>query len=310
MGTSSSLFNSILTTVNGTNTTGLLSSALQSALTAILATVGAANDDIADYPNPFFGYNDATNSYTASDQLTLVDGGEDGQNVPLNPLIQPLRHVDVIFAIDSSADTNTSYPTSDSAANWPDGVSLVSTYRRSLATIQNGTAFPAVPGMNTFMNLGLQNRPTFFGCDASNLTGPAPLIVYLPNAPYVYTSNTSTFDLQYNDTERNAMILNGYNGATQGNGSLDSQWPTCVGCAILSRSLNRTGTTIPDVCVQCFDRYCWNGTIDESTPGSYEPKLKLTEVKVSTSGANHIVGSSAIVMTSAIVLGCVSLFAL
>lgn len=42
-GTSSTLFNAILTTVNGTNTTGLLSSALQSALEGILSDIGADN---------------------------------------------------------------------------------------------------------------------------------------------------------------------------------------------------------------------------------------------------------------------------
>ncbi len=120
-----------------------------------------------------------------------------------------MRHVDVIFAVDSSADTNASWPVQGSSAGWPDGASIIATYERSLSTIGNGTAFPAVPDKNTFFNLGLNLRPTFFGCDASNMTGPAPLVVYMPNAPYVYNSNTSTFDLSYNDTERNAIILNG-----------------------------------------------------------------------------------------------------
>lgn len=291
MGTSSTLFNGALTAINGTNTTGLLSSALQSALTHVLADIGEADDDIADWPNPFYGYHSEINPYAVSRQLTLVDGGEDDQNIPLHPLIQPLRHVDVIFAVDSSADTTASYPNNESAINWPDGASLQATYRRSLASIQNGTAFPSIPGVDTFMNLGLNNKPTFFGCDTANLTGPAPLIVYLPNAPYVYNSNVSTYDLSYNDTERNAIVMNGYNGATQGNGTLDSQWPTCVGCAILSRSLNRTNTAVPEVCTQCFEKYCWNGTTDNRTPGTYSPAMKLNAVRV-TSGAGKL-GQSA-----------------
>lgn len=288
MGTSSTLFNEALTTINGSNTTGLFSKALQDGIEAVLANVGKADDDIADYPNPFYNYHTDSNPYAVSKQLTLVDGGEDLQNIPFVPLIQPQRHVDIIFAIDSSADTNTTYPTDDSAANWPAGIAMVATYERSLARIQNGTAFPSIPDTNTFINLGLNNRPTFFGCDAANISGPAPLIVYLPNAPYVYNSNVSTFDLQYNDTERNAIILNGYNGATQGNGSIDSQWPTCVGCAILSRSLDRTGTDVPDVCKQCFDRYCWNGTTDSTQPGNYQPTYKLDAVSVTTSGAGRL----------------------
>lgn len=139
MGTSSSLFNAVLTTVNGTDTTGLFSSALQNALTGVLNAIGQADNDIADYPNPFYGWRNDTNRYSQDVQLTLVDGGEDLQNIPLHPLIQPNRHVDVIFAIDSSADTNSSFPTQGTAANWPDGASLVATYERSFSSIGNGT---------------------------------------------------------------------------------------------------------------------------------------------------------------------------
>ena len=163
-------------------------------------------------------------------------------------------------------------------------------------------AFPSIPDENTFFNLGLNNKPTFFGCDASNLTGPAPLIVYLPNAPYVYNSNISTFDLSFNDTERNDVVLNGYNLATQGNSTVDSQWPTCVGCAILSRSLDRTGTSVPDVCKQCFDKYCWNGTMDSRQPAEYKPALKLDAVNATTSGTGALITSTALTLVSAMLV--------
>lgn len=299
MGTSSSLFNTFLTTINGADTTSLFSSALQSAIAAVLTTVGESDNDIADYPNPFYGWRNNSNPNADDVQLTLVDGGEDLQNIPFHPLIQPHRHVDVIFAVDSSADTNTSFPVQGTAPGWPDGASIIATYERSLSSIGNGTAFPAVPDVNTFINLGLNRRPTFFGCDASNLSSPAPLVVYLPNAPYVYQSNVSTFDLQYNDTERNAIVLNGYNLATQGNASIDDKWPTCVGCAILSRSFDRTGTDVPDVCRKCFNSYCWDGTIDSSTPSPYEPNMRLDGV--SASGAGKLTSSVAAAVLSAFV---------
>lgn len=85
----------------------------------------------------------------------------------------------------------------------------------------------------------------------------------------------------YNDTLRNAMIENGLDVATMGNGTFDAQWPTCVGCAILNRSLNRTGTAMPDVCTACFQRYCWNGTIN-ATATSYDPELKLSELSLTS----------------------------
>ncbi|KAH6696424.1 lysophospholipase catalytic domain-containing protein [Leptodontidium sp. MPI-SDFR-AT-0119] len=270
MGTSSSLFNQFLLQINSTD----IPDKLNHALTSTLERIGSNENDVSLFkPNPFFGYNNNTNENAQSTQLTLVDGGEDGQNIPLSPLIQPFRAVDVIFAVDSSADT---------AFFWPNGTSLVATYRRSLnITLENGTAFPAIPDQNTFVNLGLNKRPSFFGCDASNLTGEAPLIVYVPNAPYTIYSNFSTFKPDYNNTERNLMIQNGYDVATMGNGTVDSEWLTCVGCALLSRSFTKTGTEVPAACITCFDRYCWNGTVNSTLPISYEPEAMLQ-----TSAAN------------------------
>ncbi|KAG9527870.1 lysophospholipase Plb2, partial [Aureobasidium melanogenum] len=291
MGTSSSLFNQAFLQINGS--TGLINEAL----TAILSQLGQDNDDIANYPNPFFGVNNATSRIANTDQLTLVDGGEDGQNIPLHPLIQPERHVDVIFAIDSSADTTAD----NGAANWPNGTSLVATYERTLLPISNGTSFPYVPDQQTFVNLGLNYRPTFFGCNSSNTTHMTPLIVYLPNAPYVYPSNVSTFDLQYNDTQRDYIIENGYDAVTQGNSTLDSEWPTCVGCAILSRSLERTNTEVPEVCNQCFQRYCWDGTVDSTVNTTYEPAFKLSKNEVLTfksSGFKSVVPSLAFAISA------------
>lgn len=276
MGTSSTLFNQFLLQINST----ALPQTLTNIFTDILQDLGARNDDIAPYtPNPFFDYNADRNPYAASKTLTLVDGGEDLQNIPLNPLIQPHRHVDVIFAVDSSADTT---------YNWPNGTSMVATYQRAQnSTIQNGTAFPAIPDQNTFVNLGLNNRPTFFGCDASNLTGPSPLLVYIPNAPYTASSNVSTFDPSYNNTQRDAIIQNGYNVATLGNGTVDSQWPICVACAILSRSFDKTNTTVPADCTACFQKYCWNGTVNSTTPSTnYTPPFQIGEVNLNAeSGA-------------------------
>ncbi|EAL86170.1 lysophospholipase Plb2 [Aspergillus fumigatus Af293] len=263
MGTSSSLFNQAFLQMNNTDAP----SVVKDAISAILGKIGSENNDIAVYkPNPFYRYA-SQSKYTSSPSLTLVDGGEDLQNIPLDPLLQPQRHVDVILAVDSSADTTT---------RWPNGTSLVATYERNVDSSQRNSSlpFPSVPDQNTFVNLGLNNRPTFFGCNSSNATG-APLVVYIPNAPYIYPSNVSTFDLQYNTSERNAIIENGYDVATLGNGTVDSNWPACLACAILSRSFERTNTTVPKTCSTCFKTYCWNGTINATTPGDYYPTLKL-----------------------------------
>jgi lysophospholipase len=276
MGTSSSLFNTGLVYVDIDTLPGFV----QGFVNGTLSYLDEDSNDIADYtPNPFKGWNPTGQNYIAdTDNLTLVDGGEDLQNIPFDPLIQPQRNVDVIFAIDTSADTE---------YNWPNGASMVASYERSLSNIANGTEFPPVPDNNTFVNLGLSARPTFFGCDASNLTNPnTPLIVYIPNHPYITYSNISTFQLATNNTQRDAIIANGYEVATQGNGTVDPEWPACVGCAILSRSFDRTGTDVPEQCTQCFNRYCWNGNTD-STPLSepYAPMLVLADQEVDIENA-------------------------
>ena len=273
MGTSSSLFNQFLVNLNGTS----VPEAFRTAIAKVLIDLNKTSNDIADYhPNPFYSFRNGSNLSAGSKSLTLVDGGEDLQNIPLHPLIQPSRKVDVIFAVDSSADTD---------FRWPNGTALVATYNRSRNAIQNGTAFPAIPDQNTFVNLGLNTRPTFFGCNSSNQTGPSPLIVYLPNYPYIYHSNVSTFDPSYNKSERDAIVANGYQVATMANGTQDQQWPTCVGCAILSRSMERTGTQPPSACQACFKRYCWNGDTNSSTPSAYNPSYKSTEIKIKSAAS-------------------------
>ncbi|KAK5631522.1 hypothetical protein RRF57_007236 [Xylaria bambusicola] len=272
MGTSSSLFNQILIQAGGAD----LPDVILDPITSILESVGKDEDDIAEWrPNPFFKYHPDTNGNANTELLTLIDGGEDLQNIPLHPLIQPIRAVDVIFAVDSSADTE---------HNFPNGTALRASYERSRGDIGNGTKFPAVPDAETFINLGLNQKPTFFGCDTSEFTDNdkdaniPPLIVYVPLTPYSAYSNASTFDPTYPDADRNAFIENGYNVATMGNGTVDAQWPACAACAVLSRSLERTGTDIPETCRSCFQRYCWNGTMDSTPVGEYnpEPILGLT----------------------------------
>jgi lysophospholipase len=280
-GTSSTIFNEFINYVNSSG----LPSTINNLITDLLQDLGDDNEDIADYVNPFYDYTDNSGLVTNERILTLADGGEDGQNVPFYPLIQPERHVDVIFAVDASADTGES---------WPNGTSLVATYERSLNTsgIGNGTSFPVVPDQNTFVNLGLNTRPTFFGCNSSNLTGPAPLVVYLPNYPFVTYSNISTLTLSTNNSMRDAMILNSYDMVTRANSSLDAEWPMCVGCAMLSRSLDRTGTTVPDVCNTCFERYCWDGTLNSSAPAPYDPVVSATSSNV-TNDESAAVGLAA-----------------
>ncbi|PVH13643.1 uncharacterized protein CXQ87_001754 [Candidozyma duobushaemuli] len=267
MGTSSSLFNQFVLQINTTS----LSSAIKSLVSSLLKKVSHEEDDIAVYqPNPFYDVSNATyRSIVKNDTLYLVDGGEDGQNVPLYPLIQPVRDVDVIFAYDNSADTD---------ASWPAGLSLIKTYERQFEKQGNGSIFPYVPDSNSFINLNLTARPAFFGCDAKNLTSlldddmeeddiyKSPLIVYTANRPFTYYSNRSTFKLSYEQAEKVGMIKNGFEVASRLNSSLDDEWRACVGCAIIRREQERQGIEQSDQCKECFQQYCWDGSLDDRQP--------------------------------------------
>ena len=89
-------------------TRGLQEQALESsligpiidALTKALPQPGIRFDS-AQLPNPFVGVSTAT--FPDSDQtlLTLVDGGEDGETTPFQPLLVKARGLDTLIAIDA-----------------------------------------------------------------------------------------------------------------------------------------------------------------------------------------------------------------
>ncbi|GMF03308.1 unnamed protein product [[Candida] boidinii] len=153
----------------------------------ILEDLSKDENDIADYqPNPFYKtpWAESSKSIVNSLDLHLVDGGEDSQNIPLYPLIQKERKMDVIFAYDNSMDTR---------EKWPSGKSLMQTYRRQFSPLGLGTAIPYIPDDNTFLNLGLNKKPTFFGCYAKNLTGLMEQVHATEMRCLVYSETDSKF---------------------------------------------------------------------------------------------------------------------
>ncbi|CAI7666716.1 unnamed protein product [Penicillium bialowiezense] len=252
-------------------------------LSATSSSNSTINGPAAYDPNPFYQYNTATSPVAEDTGLVVQDGGETSQNIPLYPLIQKKRKVDVIFAVDSLGSNSFEN-------NWPTGAALIATYKRTLINVANDTSFPPIPDLDTFLDLGLNARPTFFGCNSTS----TPLVVYLPNHPITYSSNYTLQQASFTDAQRDEVITNGYNVASQANGTLDTDWSTCVGCAVLSRSLDRTGTDVPEICTKCFQRYCWNGTIDDETPAPYTPtaSLSASSVKATSSSTAYSAGTS------------------
>ncbi|GMF00936.1 unnamed protein product [[Candida] boidinii] len=148
--------------------------------------------------------------------MLLVDGGWSGEGVPLDPFIQPSREIDVVVIFDNDADSNDS---------WPLGATLFETEERVLHYNQDLKFYDLPSSIEEFVELGLNKRPVFFGCNGDDLLSHSygdedddsddfahmlPLLIYFPNSYMTFSSNTSTLQLEYTNEERNAMIQNGF----------------------------------------------------------------------------------------------------
>ncbi|CDF90122.1 ZYBA0S06-01046g1_1 [Zygosaccharomyces bailii CLIB 213] len=197
------------------------------------SSLGSLGTDYAVYqPNPFFKYPGVSNELTNNDYLYLVDGGEDGENVPVRPLTIPERSMDIIFIVDSSSDE----------FNYANGTKLLNV----LMKLQE-------EGKNyTFPKLGkFPRHPVALGCHEPNL----PILLYYPNVQHSYSSNTSTFKITYNASEVAGMVQNGRDIFSMGS---DPYHMACVGCLIVKRRIEQTNeSNIPLFCKQCYSNYCY-----------------------------------------------------
>ncbi|EST06347.1 Lysophospholipase, catalytic domain protein [Kalmanozyma brasiliensis GHG001] len=266
-GTSATLFSGLYLSLLTTSSDSIIVSALRQ----IAQAVSDDQNDVSSVPNPFFGY---TSEISDLRNITLVDGGLDNENIPLWTLVEPARGLDAIIAIDSSADVS----------SWPNASAIYQTSLRATDPAYAQYAFPKIPDTNTVINRGLNTRPVFYGCNASEATNAGssfngtktPLIVYLPSYPYSYLANTSTFKLDYSSAQAQGVIDNSVDVASLG--GADSTWPTCLGCALLQRGFERSATTVPEVCTQCLEKWCWDGVTNTTQPSwSYSPAIGVPE---------------------------------
>ncbi|KAF9226992.1 hypothetical protein BS17DRAFT_697035 [Gyrodon lividus] len=263
-GSSSELFNEY----NLTNTLSSTFGPVLALLDELLPESGIELD-VVSWPNPFYGV--APDTFIASNQvyLSIVDGGEDGEVIPLQPLLVKARGVDTILAIDATADVN----------DFADGSSLIATQNRTML-LSPVYSFPPVPtSLSEFTAQNLSTRPTFFGCNTTNSNTSTPLLIYLANGGPPHNgeapvTNTSTTQLSYDSSQIQAMLDQTFVIATQGfpattSTPTDPEWPACLACAVVDRARERAGETRSGVCESCFARYCWDGsTLDVSTQTS------------------------------------------
>lgn len=236
LGTSSNLFNELDCSQNDSGTLCEFTGAIENYF-----DIAPANSSYANYTNPFYNYAPST-LVSAQPILNLVDGGQSYQNNPVWPFLQQSRSVDVLFVNDNSADTG-----NIATGGYPNGSALYNTYVQAKSA--GLSKMPPIPPSSTFVDAGLNQRATFFGCDDKE----ALTIIYLPNYNFTYASGTPTWQFTYTVNEVDGMIGNGNAIATQ-NG--DAGWPVCLACGVMVKS----GEVLPEECKACLDKYCWRET--------------------------------------------------
>jgi len=194
--------------------------------------------------------------------LELIDGGSNLENIPLGPMFVKARGLDVIIAVDGSADDYNS---------WPNGTAPLYTSKR-LATVLRSSyqAFPPIPAtVDDFVSQGVRGRPTFFGCNPTQTNNPEwPLVIYLPNSPPVNgddpVTNSGTFQLGYSPLHTHLFIEQVHNntisGFTPNSNAPDPNFGKCLQCAAVDRARMKLDPVVArsDICTQCFTQYCYD----------------------------------------------------
>lgn len=269
IGTSAALFNAVQS--------GFSSETIVDLINNLVGNIAEINPPdysiplVANYPNSWRGFAPEGGKAFESAQndiLQLTDGGENGENVPIGPLLVKARAVDIVLAIDASADTD---------FNWPNGTALLATANRAANYVDGFTDFPPIPATaDDFVNQGLDRRPTFFGCNATNMgnvsaSGAYPIVVYMPSAPVPgasYSQNTSTFQLSYEIEEVVSFLDVAHENAMRGfpdqGQERDDNFDVCLKCAVVDRARTRAMLNRTETCSTCFRRYCWSDGIADA----------------------------------------------
>lgn len=223
----------------------------------------------------------------SSATLDLVDGGLNGENVPLTPCVfeHTLLQHEVTVSTACSCLLELSIPSSPWTPQLtrpthgptrprftPLGtVFSCSTARAASLSCRQTSPTSSTPAVRllpfalfdvvTIAHTRTDNkRPTFFGCNVTDVSnGTYPLIVYIANAQATtnsFLTNTSTFKLDYSETEASSFLDVAHANAAQL--GRDDQWPVCLSCALVDRTRQRANIDRSAACSACLNRYCYN----------------------------------------------------
>lgn len=149
---------------------------------------------------------------------------------------------------------------------------------------QTHQPFPPVP--HDLAATGLNRRPSFFGCNATN-DSDYPFIIYIPNAPPadgsapvtkcvalacifkrilndpMHAFSPDSFKTAYSQSHQELFFTQSFLSATSGfipnELGPDEAFPDCLKCAAVDRARLVAQPPIPrsQICQSCFDRYCY-----------------------------------------------------
>jgi lysophospholipase len=100
--------------------------------------------------------------------------------------------------------------------------------------------FPVVPSAATFIENNYTTHPDFFGWDAKLTTTNnmrSPIVANFANAPHSAYTNVTNVQTQTSMGQLQEIWTNSFNHITQGNGTLDSGWAVCLGCASIDQTV-------------------------------------------------------------------------
>ncbi|KAN0111415.1 phospholipase B [Russula decolorans] len=277
MGTSASLFNQIFDFINNT-IQGMDKSSAKAILLMLdrlLEAFRSRSDDVANWPNPFYNLAGKENFQDLnSTWLELIDGSSNQENVPVGQLFVRARGLDVVVALDASANLDSPV--------WFSGSTILFSASRITNLLQSShQSFPPLPeNAAEFISTGINIRPTFFGCFPTQNPPEYPIVVYFPSAPPINGDNpvinTNTFQLDYTP-EHTGLFLdqvhaNAIGGFMPNTNSPDPNFGKCLQCVAIDRARYKIKPPLErsSFCTQCFQQYCFdpnNLTSVEALPG-------------------------------------------
>lgn len=185
------------------------------------------------------------------------------------------------------------------------GTALITTKNRLSTFLPSShQQFPPIPAtVDDFVSTGVNQRPTFFGCDPHSIFD-YPLVIYLPNSPPLTGDNPATkwvihwfrislifsstgfsygtFQLKYSAKQTQIFLdqthANTVGGFTPNSNSPDINWGKCLQCAAVDRARFQQNTTSrSSICQQCFSQYCYDPLHPPSSSELPNRKLKLVD---------------------------------